>query len=61
MRCKSYEETGDWWICIKRSFVICTDHEIYSADQKKKKRDERTGLVGGMGVGRDRAVICVET
>jgi hypothetical protein len=26
--CKSYEATGDQWICIMRRFVICVDHEI---------------------------------
>ena len=38
--------------------MICTDHEIYSADEIKS--DEGAGLVEGMGEGRDCTFIFVE-
>ena len=50
---------GDWWICLKRSFVICIDYEMFLADQIKS--DEGAGRVEGMREGRDCTVIVVKT
>ena len=44
---KRYEEKRDWWIYIKRSFMNCTEHEIYSVDEIK--RDESHGAGGRYG------------
>jgi len=46
-------------ICIKRSFMICTGHEIYLADDIK--RDEGSGLVESMGEERDCTFNFVDT
>ena len=53
---------SDWRICIKRSFMVCTGHEIYLADEIKSY-EGRGGAwhVEGMGKGRDCTFIVVET
>ena len=50
---------SDWRICIKRSFMVCTGHEIYLAD--KIKNDGRGGCVEGMGEGGDCTFIVVNS
>ena len=40
---------SDWRICIKRSFMVCSGHEIYLAD--KIKNDGRGGVLKVWGRG----------